>query len=261
MDLSVLNNLPWGAIVPSLCVALCVIALWIVAGRAHRAYLAKNDKGKASTVSRVIMDVVRFVLVAGGILLVLQICGVNVTAAVAGLGIASAAVALAMQDFLKDVIMGIHMISDNFFAEGDAVLLDGKEGVVKRFTLKTTKVELLDTHSVVSVCNRKLEQIERLSEQIDIDVPQPYGEDPEKIHAVLKQTAQKLASAEGIKRCLYLGTQTFESSAILYRIRFFCAHRDRPDMRRAAYTQIQKDLAANGLQVPFNQLDVHLDQR
>ena len=259
MDFSFLNDLPWGAIIPSVCVAILAIAIWILAGKIHRSYLKKNERGKTTAVSRVITDVVRFLIVAGAILLILQICGVNVSAAVAGLGIASAAVALALQDFLKDVIMGVHMLSDNFFTEGDAVRYDGKEGVIKRFTLKTTKIELLDDHTVVSVCNRMFEQVERLTEQIDIDLPLPYGEDPEKIHAVLKQSAETISKIDGVKKCLYLGTQNFGESAILYRIRFFCAHKKRPDMRRAVYTQLQKDLIANDLHVPFNQLDVHMN--
>ena len=260
MDLSFFEKLPWGAIIPSVCVLIAAFVLWFAIGRMQRAYLNRSERGKASTVSRVITDVVRYLLLAGAVILILQICGVNVSAAVAGLGIASAAVALAMQDFLKDVLMGIHMLSDNFFTEGDAVLFDGKEGVVKRFTLKTTKIELLDNHSVVSVCNRDFDKIERLSRQIDLDVPLPYDEDPEKIHSVLRNTCDAIAAIKGVNRCIYLGTQSFEASAILYRVRFFCEHKDRPDLRRAALSQIQKDLAANDLHVPFNQLDVHLDQ-
>ena len=80
---------------------------------------------------RVALNVLRYLLLLVTILLILQINGINVTSLVAGLGIVSAVVGLALQDILKDVIMGLHILSGRFFSVGDAVRYGIMEGIVE----------------------------------------------------------------------------------------------------------------------------------
>ena len=201
---------------------------------------------------RVLIFIVGFVIIC-------QINGINLMSLVAGLGIVGAVVGLAFQDYLKDIIMGFHLLSDRFFSVGDCVEINGQEGVVVAFSLTTTKIDLLYDHSIVTICNRNISMVKKQNGIFYIDLPLPYDEDGEKIHTLLAETCKKLSKVKDVKKCEFFGTQEFDSSSILYRIAVFCNGSKKPGVRRAVLFELQKTLKDEGITIPFNQLDVHID--
>ena len=73
--------------------------------------------------------------------IVLFLFGVNIKSLVAGLGIVTTIIGLALQDTLKDIINGIHIITENYFIVGDIVKYNGFTGTVIEFGLKSTKIK------------------------------------------------------------------------------------------------------------------------
>ena len=110
------------------------------------------------TTITVVRNILKYLLIVLVILIVLQINNVKVGSLLAGLGIVGAVIGLALQDIIKDTIMGLHIISDSFFSVGDVIRVDDKEGIVRSFTLRTTKIELLTTHDIYIVCNRNIDR-------------------------------------------------------------------------------------------------------
>lgn len=131
-----------------------------------------------------LMHVLVSIVIISLILLILQVNGINVSSAVAGLGIASAIVGLALQDILKDVIMGVNMITENFFSVGDVVEYREMDGVVIKLSVRTTKIQSIYDHSVMTICNRNISEIRKCSSMVDIDIPLSYEEDVKKVHTV-----------------------------------------------------------------------------
>ena len=240
-------------------VVLGAVILWLVVKRLYTHYVGK--KGVKSKLAHISFSTLRVLLATVVVLILLDLCGVNITSAVAGLGIASAVVGLALQDILKDLIMGLHIVSDDFFAVGDCVEINGQEGIVRKFTMKTTKIELLLDGSVVSFCNRNIEEARVLSRVQYLDIPLAYTTDAETARSVLKKACETVAGTDGFDDCRFLGTQEFASSAILYKIAVYGSPEEKFSLRRRALSIIQDELAAAGIAVPFNQLDVHLDPR
>ena len=141
----------------SVAIVLAAVILWRIYKKACAKYLTGMDKEK-HTIFRVLTDILKYVVIVGILLLILQINGVNVSSAIAGLGIASAIVGLALQDVLKDVIMGINIVTENFFSVGDVVEYQEIEGVVTKLTLRTTKIQSIVDQSVTTVCNRNISE-------------------------------------------------------------------------------------------------------
>ncbi len=255
-----LKNINLTEIVASVFVAVIAFIVWEFIKKVRDRYEEKN-KGK-QTVSTVhfVFGALRIVIIACAVIIILQIFGINVTSAVAGLGIASAIVGLALQDLLKDVIMGIHIISDGFFTIGDGVEYQGAEGVVKEFSLKSTKIEVLEDHSIISVCNRNIDQIKKYSQIVDIDIPLSYGEDTKKVFTVLDSISKTIAGTDGVQKCTFEGVQRFDASAVVYRIDLYCNPVYRVVLRRKALKIIFDGLQNEGIAIPFNQLDVHLEK-
>lgn len=242
----------------SLAVVAGAIVLWLGVRKGFAAYdSAGKNGGKRSSVAQTLYDVIKYVILLGAALTVLQIYHVNVTSLVAGLGLASAVVGLALQDVLKDSIMGMHMLTDHFFEVGDVVRYRDFEGVVISFSINTTKLRSIADNSVMTICNRNISEIVRCSDWVDIDIPLPYEESVRRIHAVLEDICREIEGVEGIKGCEYKGTQEFADSAVVYKIRLYCPPERRPELRRRALRVVQEGLEKENIRIPYHQMDVH----
>ena len=188
---------------------------------------------------------------------VLEVNGIHISTFFAGLGILSAIVGLALQDFLKDVIMGFHILAGKFFEMGEVVEYGDFQGEVIKFSLITTKLRNIYDQSEMTICNRNISEIVMLSTQVDLDLPLSYEENVGEVHRLLQEACRKIAEVDGIESAVYLGTNSFEESAVIYKLRFFCDPKDKPQKYRDALAVVQNDLNAAGMHVPYNQLDVH----
>ena len=255
-----LEKVPLTKLVPSLCIIAAAAVMLIIIGRIYRSYIDKHDLNDRSAYAKVIEGICRALVIILAVLWVFSIFGVNITSAVAGLGIASAVVGLALQDYLKDVIMGMHIMSDKFYYVGDCVLYNGEEGVISEFSMKTTKIRLLKDGEIISVCNRNIEEVIKLSEELIIDVPLSYNESRDKVLDLLSGICLKIKEEDNVTDCYLKGTQSFESSSVMYRISVFCPPEQRDTIRRNALGIIQSELDRSDVHIPFNQLDVHFDK-
>ncbi|SDA19681.1 small conductance mechanosensitive channel [Ruminococcus sp. YE71] len=239
-----------------------IIAVWIgwtIFKSAYERFITKREglRGATGTFTTAALGIIRVAVMLLTAIAVLQINGVNVTSLVAGLGIVSVIVGLALQDMLKDVIMGIHILSDNFFRVGDVVKYGDIEGTVVDFNLHTTKIRSIDTRDVMVVCNRCIDTVVKRSTMTDIDIGLSYEDDYRRVNEVMKGICARIGGMEGIDRCEYKGTQDFGESAVIYRVRIFCRPEQRPELRRCCLRLIQYELTRAGLRIPYQQIDVH----
>ena len=102
--------------------------------------------------------------------------GVDTSSFIAGLGVASVVIGLALQDALKDIIGGINIILDNFYVVGDYVKYGDFTGQVISFGLKSTKIKDFNGNVMV-VSNRNIDEIINLSQDkhvILLNIPTCY---------------------------------------------------------------------------------------
>lgn len=251
--------LPIVKIISCIAAVLITALLWLVIKKMFRRYAEKTSNGRMLTLLRVLVSVARSVLFVICVLVILQICGVNVTGAVAGLGIVGAIVGLALQDILKDFIMGVHIMSDDFFKIGDCVVYDGEEAKVVELTMKTTKLELLCDKSVISVCNRNIEEIKKLSTVMEFTVPMPYTVAHTTVSQTLKNIGEKIGDLSNVEKCEYHGAYDFGESSISHKFWIYCVPEERYSVKLSAMNATLLELEKVGIDIPFNQLDVHID--
>lgn len=92
-----------------------------------------------------------FVIMAG-LIYILRLLEVNVTALIAGVSIGGLALALAAQDTVKNLIGSAMIFFDRPFQIGDYIVGSGFEGSVVEVGFRTTRIVLADT-SILSVPN------------------------------------------------------------------------------------------------------------
>lgn len=127
-------------------------SLWVtrLAGKRR----AEGDTAAATTLASLGL-LLRIIIWAVVVLLVLQNLGVNVTALVAGVGIAGIAIAFAAQNILADLFSFLAIVVDKPFLVGDFIVADSVEGTVERIGIKTTRIRSLTGEEVV-VSNSEL---------------------------------------------------------------------------------------------------------
>lgn len=209
---------------------------------------------------QIAVNITKYIIALLVIIMILQINGVNVSAMATGLGIAGVMVGFALQDLLKDLIMGAGIVWDEFFTVGDYVKYKQYEGVVHQFNLKTTKILDANTGSMIVISNRNLNEIELISDWCDVNIPASYEIPAERMREICIEISDRCCAIPYVKSCDFLGTDKFDDSNVQYRIRIHCKEDMKNPVRRAALGVIQDVYAEKGLAVPYEQLDVHIDK-
>jgi small-conductance mechanosensitive channel len=83
------------------------------------------------------------------VLLALDNLGVDITAAVAGLGIGGIAVALALQNVLGDIFASVSIMLDQPFVVGDTIHVGDMVGTVEHIGVKTTRLRSVNGEQLV----------------------------------------------------------------------------------------------------------------
>ncbi len=95
---------------------------------------------------------VDLLVVLSAILVCLRLFGLNITAALAGLGVGGIAVALAAQKTLENVIGGMSIVFDRALSVGDVLKWGDTLGTVESIGLRSTRIRTFD-QTVMSVPN------------------------------------------------------------------------------------------------------------
>ena len=103
----------------------------------------KEAEESDTQVIKLFGTVVKIILWIGAIVLLLSNLGYNVTSLIAGLGIGGIAVALALQNILKDVFSSVSIYLDKPFKVGDFIIVGEHMGTVKKIGIKTTRIQAL----------------------------------------------------------------------------------------------------------------------
>ena len=72
------------------------------------------------------------------VLMALDLFGIDIGPAVAGLGVVGIAVGFGAQTLVRDWLAGIFIVLENQYSAGDVVRIAGVEGVVEDFSLRRT---------------------------------------------------------------------------------------------------------------------------
>ena len=257
-------------IVKTIIVILVATVLYIVAKLIMDKVVEKtlgisNKKNKERTRKKsksfiiVINSFIKYIFVIVVTLIILEVNGVNITSLITGLGIVSVIIGLAVQESLKDMLSGKNIISYNYFQVGDVIKFEDYIGKVVSIDIKTTKIRDIYTDSLVTISNRNIANVEVLSDKMFIRIPAPYGESLDRMDKVFTKIVKETLKLEKVKDCKFLGLREFKNSNIDYMISVICNPEHRPSVLRQVHGIVKNIFDHENIAIPFNQLDVHLD--
>ena len=215
-----------------------------------------NSK-KTKTYIRLIKSINRYIIILIVLMAILKIYGIDVSSLLAGIGIISVIIGLAIQDFLKDIIRGTSILSDNYFSVGDVIKYKDIEGKVLVVGLKTTKIQELATSNIYSIANRNIEEVATLSKLIYVRIPLPYELKYKEQLRVVEDVVKIIKKDTLIEDCDNVGLTELADSKIEYLLKVTCNPVNRLQVRRNTLEHIIEGLEKNNIEVPYNQIDIH----
>lgn len=180
-------------------------------------------------------------------------------------GIGSVAIGFGAQSLVKDVVTGFFMMFENQFSVGDYVKIDDVEGTVSATAMRVTYIKtalgqqvIIPNGSISTVINYS-----RSNSLAKVLIPLPYDCDITHAMKVCLEAAEKCAVSQKeivVEAPKVQGITAFEDSSITVSIICLVKPCSHWGMERAMRLAIKEALDANGIEIPFNQLDVTVKQ-
>jgi len=149
----------WSTVVLMIAVAACMWLLMLLNGRVERYIVGRGPTLSGSAaVLRLFRRLIDGLILFGGLIFTLYHFDVNLTAALAGLGVGGIAVALAAQKTLENLIAGVSLIADQAVHVGDFMNLGDVQGTVEEVGLRSTRIRTPD-RTVVTLPNAQIANI------------------------------------------------------------------------------------------------------
>lgn len=220
----------------------------------------KLKKKRQITMQKLIQNIVKYVIIILVAATVLNIIGVNVTSIVAGLGVASVILSLALKDVMQDILAGFSIILEDQFDIGDLVEINGFTGTVIDLGLKSTKIKSYE-NTVKIIANRTIVEVINYSKSnpnLVIDIPMPYEIDnklADKIIAkIIKRIEKELTTLKG--EIELLGLNNFAPSNIDYRMIVPVKVDSQFAAKRQINRIIKEEYDKENISVPYNIIEV-----
>jgi small conductance mechanosensitive channel len=183
---------------PKVVVAITIIVAGVYAGRWVGRAVDRGVKNLnlEPPVRHLLVRIVRMLVLALFAIMALQNLGVELLPLVAGLGVAGAGIALAMQGVLSNMMAGLTIIFTRPFRVGEYISIVGEEGVVDTISLFSTSLNHNDLSHVV-IPNRRIvgEILHNYGyiRQIDVTVGVAYDTDLDLALATVSEVLSKHA--------------------------------------------------------------------
>jgi MscS family membrane protein len=183
--------------------ALLVAVAWLLwdfvtvwTQRMHRRITAPEERGTLSLIL-LLHRMLKVVIATAALLSILFLAGVNLSAALAGLGIGGIAVALAAQKTIENLFGGISILTDRVIRVGDLCRVGQTIGTVEDIGLRSTRIRTFE-RGLISVPNGSLStaNVENLSARdkmrIFCTLSLSYETGSAQLEAVLEQAGAML---------------------------------------------------------------------
>jgi small conductance mechanosensitive channel len=212
------------------------------------------------TARQLLVRIARVVVLGLFVIMALQNLGVDLLPLIAGIGVAGAGIALAMQGVLSNLAAGLTIIFTRPYKVGEYISIAGEEGQVENISLFNTVLSHADLSKVV-IPNRKIagEILHNYGDirQVRVDVGVAYNSNMEAALAALNELLR--ANPRVLQQpAPYVHVSTLADSSVNITVRPWVKVPDYPDAIGELNRAVLETFRTKGIEIPFPQRDVHL---
>jgi small conductance mechanosensitive channel len=249
---------------PKLLAALIILAIGYLVGRQVARWLERAllHLEMEPPIRSLIVRIARVVISLLFVIMAMQNLGVELLPLVAGLGVAGAGIALAMQGLLGNLFAGLTIIFTKPFRVGEYIGIVGEEGTVETVTLFQTTLSHPDRSRVI-IPNRKIvgEILHNYGKirQVDVTVGVAYDTDLNQaltlIQEVLRENKRVLQDMTPV-----IGVRQLADSSINIAVKPWVAVTDFGPAGGEINKSLLEAFREHGIDLPFPQREVRLLQ-
>ena len=245
----------------------CILVLWVgfkliklLKKALMRVLEKRNAEGSLKGFLTSLVDVLMKVML---IIMAMDIIGIKATSFIAILGAAGLAVGIALQGTLQNFAGGVIILLMRPFKAGDYIEVGGYKGYVKEIRIFHTFIRPFNGRIIIvpnselatkSLINHTRDGVIRL----DIVASVAYGTDLDKAAAVIKEVIDNdplILKDPEPKFCV----SELNNSSVDYSLWLWTTVDDYWTLWMRIRENIYKAFYANGISIPFPQVDVHID--
>ena len=255
--------IPW-----SINIALAIVVF--IVGRLIAKVLVKVIEGLLvrAKVDSMLVEFIRSIANAALLIVViiasLDMLGLNTTSLIAMLGAAGLAVGLALQGSLQNFASGVLLIIFRPFQVGNYIDAGGISGTVEKITIFNTIMLTPDNREIIvpngSIYGGTITNYSaRATRRVDMVFGISYSDDIKKARDILMETLE--ADERVLKDpAPNVALSELANSSVNFVVRPWVNSGDYWDVKWDMNKKIKLALDANGISIPFPQMDVHMDK-
>ena len=207
-----------------------------------------------------LLRILRLAVMAIFVIMALQNLGVELLPLIAGLGVAGAGIALALQGVLGNAVAGLTIIITRPFRVGEYIDIHNEEGRVEAITLFSTKLSHPD-RSIVIIPNRKIVgeilhnygTLRQLNVQVGVAYDTDIGHALRVIDEVLAANPKFMKDPAPVVR-----VTTFAESSVIIAVRPWAQITEAGVAGSELTRTILERFRASGITIPFPQREVRM---
>lgn len=248
-----------------LLLAVCIVAVficfaWLLGFLIKKIFAKTRIDGAMLTF---VVSIIRILIVVLSVLIAASVLELSTSGLVVSLGTMVIAIGLALKDSFANLANGILIIINKPFRRGDFVSINGVEGKVHNIKLLTVELITFSNLKIVlpnnTVLNGNIINYSALAiRRVDMTFTVSYDSDMNKVEEILNKVASEHPLVlKSMKINIYM--QSHDNSAITYAVKVWANNGDYFAITHSFPRLVFDAFKAEGITIPYNQLDVHLD--
>ena len=256
----------WAIIVPILKLAAVLVAGFVlskISANLITKLLSKAGKFDVSLI-RFLAKSAKIAIIVLTVIIALGILGIPTTGLIAGVSAVAAAIALALQGSLSNIAGGIFILMTRPFKTGDFIEVSGNSGTVKDIQLIHTVLITTENKEVImpnggvvnsTVINYSNEEKRR----VDLVFSIGYGDDARLAEDIIYRTAMAHTYTLTDPAEPFVRESAHSASSIDITVRVWCLAENYWTLHFDLIEKVREEFNKNGISIPYNQLDVHIN--
>ncbi len=251
-------------ILPSLIMAVLILVIGLLISKLISRIIKKAlSKSNVDNAARsFLLSLIRIILYVIVIIMALSALDVPMSSLITILGAAGLAVSLALQNCLSNLCGGFIILFSKPFSSGDIIELDGSVGTVRSISILYTTIVTFDNKTVfipngkvsdAKIINYTETPTRRIDLVFDISYSADFERARELILGVIAQEKMILTDPKPVVRM----TSHNESSVSIDTL-VWVKNEDYLTERYNMLEAVKRTFDESGIEIPFNQLDVHI---
>lgn len=252
--------------VPTILVAVVILILGVIASRVAVKLMGKAmDRSRLDlTVNRFLRSAVKIVLYVLVITVALTVLGVPMTSIITVIGTAGVAIGLALQSSLSNLAGGFLILFAKPFRVGNYIRVGGDEGTVEGISILYTKLLTPDNKAIFlpngTAANAVIVNYSELpTRRIDLEFGISYHEDPDRAIRAIEAAIEGdplILREEG--KMPFIRMSALKDSCVAVTVRLWARTGDYWTVYYDTLDAVRREFIKEGIEIPYNQLDVHL---